>query len=313
VTGPATFNIYINYTLEHEHTSVEEADTYDYQSTLKHVLEIKETPISLSTWLIMAELGEEQTFYVDITSKTTIYNAKVAPGRNVRDFVQISPKTIGTLAQDDNENVTITLDPTLLMEQGSIVISWSMDQDGYEPDSVNVRIKVSEQVKPQEIKSRSGTGTWLWGRVTGFAALVILITLVPTGGTFRSLSRRFDKFVGSAKKRVDLHCAFSYQMFTLGLLHAGILMYGHYSSLKWNGIFLIAVPKAPFINLGFITIVILIVISILGMFQKQTARALGYKNWIRIHGWLTYGALGLVIFHLLLVGSTFGAPLRALI
>ncbi|MCK5560199.1 MAG: ferric reductase-like transmembrane domain-containing protein, partial [Thermoplasmata archaeon] len=308
--GNAEFPIYFNYTLEHIHTTVEEADTYDYQRTLSHTLEIKETPISLSTWLIMADLGESQSHYIEITTKRMIYNVKVVPGRSIKDFTEVEPSDIGTMAQGAVRNITVAITPNLEMEYGQIIITWSTDQEGYEQDSIEVKVSVSEKIVPHDRSSGAGTGTWLWGRVTGFVGLALLIILIPTGGTLKSLARRVDRFIGTARKRVDLHCALSYQMFAIALLHGALLMYGRYSSLAWNGVFLLAEPGSGYINLGFIAVLLLIVISLFGIFQKKLVRKIGYKNWTRVHGWLTFGTLGLVIAHLLLVGTTIGLPLR---
>jgi hypothetical protein len=310
VTGDVNFPIYINYTLEHVHTTVEEADNYDYQPMLTHQLEIKETPISLSTWKIRADLGESETHYIEITAKKNIYNLKVDPGRNLRPFTDVKPSVVGTLAQGAFRNVTVTLHPTHEMEHGRIVISWTTDQEGYDHDSLDVEVSISEKVEARTSSSKSGAGTWLWGRVTGFIGLSLLIVLIPTGGTFRGLSRRFDKVIGTARKRVDLHCALSYQMFALGLLHVTLLMYGRYSSLVWNGIFLLAEPESPYINLGFVAVLLLIIISLFGIFQKQLVKKTGHKWWTRIHGWLTFSTIGVVVAHLLLVGTTIGLPLR---
>lgn len=308
--GFAEFSIYINYTLEHIHTTVEEADTYDYQRTLSHTLEIKETPISLSSWLIMADLGESQSYYIEITAERMIYNVKVVTGRSIDEFTEVEPSNIGTMEQGLIKNITVTITPDIEMEHGQIIITWSTDQQGYEQDSLEVKVSVSEKVVPHSGSNGAGSGTWLWGRVTGFVGLVLLIFLMPTGGTLKSLARRVDRLIGTARKRVDLHCALSYQMFAIALLHSALLMYGHYSSLAWNGVFLLAEPGSGYINLGFIAVLLLIVISLFGIFQKALARKIGYKNWTRIHGWLTYAALGLVIAHLMLVGTTIGLPLR---
>lgn len=149
----------------------------------------------------------------------------------------------------------------------------------------------------------------LTGRVLGFVALVLMVLLLPTGGTVKSWCRAMNKAFGNARKRVRFHCYTSYLLFITTILHAMMLMYTHYRDVMYNGFFLWA-DGVPGINLGTIALVLMICISLGGIFQKRLCKRLGYKTWRKLHGWLTWSALILIIIHLLMVGTTIGLPLR---
>jgi DMSO/TMAO reductase YedYZ heme-binding membrane subunit len=102
-------------------------------------------------------------------------------------------------------------------------------------------------------------------------------------------------------------------MLALALLHAALLMYGRYSSLIFNDIFLIAELEIAYINLGTFTWVMMIVLSFIGVFQWGLTKKMGHKNWRRLHLAIAVTAIALITLHLLIVGTTLGLPLKEII
>ncbi|UCH87974.1 MAG: ferric reductase-like transmembrane domain-containing protein [Thermoplasmata archaeon] len=308
-----TIYLYLNFTSEQIHTTVEDSDTYDYQIGLHHEIEIKELPFELSSWHLVAVLGEKQSFNVNIKANSDIYNLEVVPGRSVSNFTTVTPGSPGDIAKGSSKDVNITIQPDRKLEAGYIIIIWSTDEEGTEMDSLKIKITVkSKELEQVQGKERKRDRTWLLGRITGFIAFFLLVLLAFTGGAVTRVAKKLNKALGGAGRRVKFHCALSYQMLVVALLHAALLMYGHYSSQASETLFIFA--KGVFdINIGTFTWIMMIIISIAGLFQKPIVRKIKHKNWRRLHLWLTIIALILIILHLLLAGTTLGEPLRTMI
>ena len=180
------------------------------------------------------------------------------------------------------------------------------DKDNISSNERDVEGKQGEQQK-------SGSGYRLWGRITGFISAILIVSMLFTGGYFKKPSNKLSKFLGGAKKRIALHCYLSGLLLFLSLLHAALLMYGHYSDLANEYIFFFAEPGNPSLNTGTFGLLIMFVISISGIFQKPLRKKMGNKNWRRLHLWLTVAVLVLVMIHLLWAGTTFGEPLRSIL
>ena len=148
------------------------------------------------------------------------------------------------------------------------------------------------------------------GRVLGFLGLAFTIVLAFTGGAYKGWRRKMNRLFGNAKKRMRVHCWLSGALLAIVVVHAALLMYGHYRDLVWNGFFLMAEPGNPSINLGTWALVLMIIISFQGIFKKQLVKKIGRKKWGLLHGYVTYAALILVVIHLLWIGTTIGQPLR---
>jgi cytochrome b561 len=151
------------------------------------------------------------------------------------------------------------------------------------------------------------------GRILGFLGFTLLVVSIFTGGFFKKATKKINKALRGSRKRIRWHCTISYLILLISLIHAALLMYGHYSYAMWNGIFLIGVPEeAPGVNWGTISLVIMICISLGGIFQKSISRKIGKKKWKRLHGWLSIIAVVLTVLHLVMIGTTIGAPIRSL-
>jgi DMSO/TMAO reductase YedYZ heme-binding membrane subunit len=311
-----TMYVYLNYTMDHVHTTVKDVDTYDYAHAMEHAIEIKELPIELSTWNLIAVYKEHQSILVDITAKDDIYNLEFVPSRGIKDFTTITPAAADSILTGNSLELNITIEPPQMLEFGQVLIVWSTDAEGAEMDSMAVKVTITEKEvqEPEALESeKKSDGSWLMGRIIGFAAFILLITMIFTGGLIKGVSKRLNKAVGGGKRRVLIHCAVSYQMLALALLHAALLMYGRYSSLIFNDIFLIAEQEIVYINLGTFTWIMMIALSFIGVFQRSLTKKMGHKNWRRLHLAIAVTAIALITLHLLIVGTTLGVPLKEFI
>ena len=104
-----------------------------------------------------------------------------------------------------------------------------------------------------------------------------------------------NRLFKTAKRRIAFHCALSYEVLILSVFHLATLAYGPYRELIWIWE----------VILGELALVIMVLISINGIFQKRIIRWWGYENWRRIHAWGTYLATFLLVIHMVFNGSHF--------
>jgi len=309
--GSSSLNIDVSYTANYPHTASGQDDSHKYKIELDHVIEVVDLPFTLDPTSFKGEVGKTLTSSFIITALEDIYHLEIALGLSISDFTTITPSKIGTLRKGQTETVSISMSPDRALEHGTIVLIWSSDKDATMMGSVDLGVTISA---PQETGQGRGKNLErLTGRALGFVGLILMVVLAPTGGTFASWRKKMNKVFGKAKRRIMFHCAISYTLFTVTLLHAALLMYGHYRSLAWNGFFLIAKAGSSGINLGAIALLLMFILSLLGIFQKRLIRPMGHKNWKRVHGWLSWVTIVLIVVHLLMVGTTFGLPLRTML
>lgn len=302
----------VTYTVHYAHNSGGSKDTASYSLQLSQPVQILALPFDISPGALQASQGKPESFTVNITAQTDLYNLALVPGLSIANFTNVDPAKIGTLAKGQSKVVTVSMTPDRALDHGALAVVWSLDKAGANMSSMFLNVAVAgtgNQGKgpgPQENQRRVAA------RALGFTGLILLILLMPTGGFLEPVKRALNKAMGGAKRRVDVHCALSYLLLTIGLLHSALLMYGHYKNAMWNGVFLVATSDYISIDLGTTAVVLMIVISLLGIFQKRLCKALGRKAWGWVHGILSYTALVVIVVHLMWIGST-AAPIRALI
>lgn len=134
---------------------------------------------------------------------------------------------------------------------------------------------------------------WEVGKYTGISAFILLVVGYFTGGAV--LKGKMNQFFKGAKRRVDFHCALSYVLLVLVLIHLSTLFYGPYRELilQWE------------VVLGWVALGIMLIIALNGIFQRWIVRRIGFQNWKRMHSWGSATSKVLVIIHMLLFGTHF--------
>jgi hypothetical protein len=310
--GQVQVSVNVSYTVHYAHNSGGSKDTTTYAVALSQTVQIISLPFDISPGSILASQGQSQSFTVNITAQADLYNLKIVPGLSIKNFTKVDPGTIGTLAKGQSKAVTVSMTPDRALEHGLLAVIWSLDKAGVNLSSLSLNVAVVGTAVNQGKGTGTQDNTRLVARALGFTGLGLLILLMPTGGPLERVKRAMNKAMGSAKRRVDLHCALSYLLLSIGLLHSSLLMYGHYKNAMWNGVFLVATSDYISIDLGTTAVVLMVVISLLGIFQKRLCKSIGRKAWCWVHGILSYSALAIIVVHLMWIGTT-AAPLRPLI
>ncbi len=155
----------------------------------------------------------------------------------------------------------------------------------------------------------SGSGLrglyWWLGRIIGFVSLGLLIFSILIGTPFSEIKHWLNKKLGG-KKRVRLHCWISYLILATTLIHAVFLMTRKYSEYAYIIIFSNTTTyPGPGIILGDISLILMFVVAVNGIYQRRLMQWMGYKKWKYIHLYGSVLALVLAIIHMLLIGSSF--------
>lgn len=307
--GLKTLGANITYTVYFHHNSGGSKDSSTFSKRLSQTLQVISMPFNITPTALHATVSVPQSYSISITANTDLYNLEVIPGLSITNFTKVSTAKVAALQKDHNSSFQLSMTPDRAMEHGSLVVIWSLDKAGSSKNTLTLPVIVTEKpVKPVG-EASAVANQRLAARVLGFVGLILLIMLLPTGGTFSSVAKRLNPVLGGAKKRVDLHCALSYLLLTIALLHSSLLMYGHYWGVVWNGVFLIAKSEYISINLGTTALCLMLVISLLGILQKRLVTFMGRKAWGYVHGTISYVTLGLIVVHLMWIGTT-AAPVR---
>ena len=116
------------------------------------------------------------------------------------------------------------------------------------------------------------------------------------------------RLLGNARRRVYIHCLVSFEIVLLTVLHAVILMLGHWEFIMWNDSPFIADPSfnaGIYIDLGAAALGMMAVVGLHGYHQKSLSKIMGHRVWRYSHLIVSLAALGLVLVHAFTVGSTF--------
>jgi hypothetical protein len=310
--GIKTIGVNLSYTVYYHHNSGGSKDTSSYSKKLTQTLQVMSMPFNITPSALHATVSIPQSYTINITALTDLYNIEIIPSLSLTNFTKVSTAKVNALPKDHNSSFQLSMTPDRAMEHGSLVVLWSLDKAGNNKSSMSVPVIVADKPVTPTGEDPQVANQRLAARVLGFIGLIILILLLPTGGALSAVSRRLNPLLGGAKKRVDLHCALSYLLLAIALLHSSLLMYGHYYGVVWKGIFLIAKSEYLNINLGTTALCLMLVISLLGILQKRLVKVLGRKAWGYVHGIISYVALALIVVHLIWIGTT-AAPVRALL
>ncbi len=307
--GLKTLGMNLTYTVYYHHNSGGSKDTSTFSKTLSQTLQVMSMPFDITPSSLHSTVSTPQSYTITVTALTDLYNLEIVPGLSLTNFTKVSTAKVSSLPKDHNTSFQLSMTPDRALEHGSLVVLWSLDKAGNNKSTMSLPVVVNEKpVKPTG-EDPQVANQRLAARVLGFIGLILLILLLPTGGALSAVAKRLNPLMGGAKKRVDLHCALSYLLLAIALLHSSLLMYGHYFGVVWNGLFLIAKSEYININLGTTALCLMLVISLLGILQKRLVKVIGRKAWGYVHGIISYVALGLIVVHLMWIGTT-AAPVR---
>jgi|GEM_PF-2907266 len=281
------FNITANadYRVHFEHKVPGDNDDADYSTTITSSIRVADLGLHVSPGtLIFSREGEERVLTLEAIRN--VHDISIVPDRSIVDSLSILQDGTSLL---EGESMEIMLSLTN-RSTGIYRINLSWTENGTR-DSVSIEVVIKEGGE----EGRGIDLLWEVGRYSGIAAFALLLIGYFTGG-MSPLKSLANRVFGSAKRRVDFHCALSYNTLILALIHFTALFYGPFRDvlLHWEVI------------LGELALLIMVIISINGIFQRRFVKLWGFQNWRRVHSWGSYLITSLIVIHMLMYGSHFG-------
>ena len=283
--GNSIITIDLDYRVYYKHNSPGNKDVGTYYDRKTAQLSVRDLSLDIHPGaLVLSDFGETKT--IELTAEAYVHDIEVTVPDELVSEIDVSlGKT--TLMEGDSTRITITLLNETDISSG-IEISW-VELSG----TKNVPVTIN--IVKLESSDMGGDPLLTIGQITGISAFILLVIGYFTGGT-GFMKKYANKLFRHAKRRVRFHCALSYLVMILSFYHLATLWYGPYREVVFNSWEIV---------LGEVAIVIMIIISINGMFQKKMIKFMGFQNWKRIHSWGSYLATTLVVIHLLTYGSHF--------
>ena len=285
-TGIADFRAYICYTVHGAHKTPGSIDRSEYTYEMAGAIIIDELALRVSPGSLLLE-DTDRTSMITLEAMDDAYDVRVDIDLHLRAYVYLE-------SPDDTLRTGAFLSiPVRLLYKGdvsgNITVSW------YSNGSMHA-LSIPISVLPE----RSSDAGWdLYheiGKYTGIASMLLLIIGYFTGGT-GFLRKMVDRLFGGASKRIQFHCAMSYEVLLLALFHLAVLFYGPFRGfdriVSWQS------------SLGVLAMLLMFVIALNGILQRPLVNSIGGANWRRIHTWGSYLATCLVVLHALMIGSHF--------
>jgi len=297
VQESVTVNFTISYTVYYLHRD-DPNNYYTYTKTRFQSIDIKPLPLEPSIWNIVLEPGETSSTTLTLTAKKEVNSVTIEPSPDISDWVTIRSEEpswndgfdIILSGQTREIELTFEIPDNVNVNDVFIQINWEVET---EPDHITIPVTIKE---PPPQKGTADEWLSIIGRITGLLSTTLLAVSLLIGGVGRDQKRFWNRIFKSAKRRVDLHCALSYEILALSVFHGVILWAGPYYNTIWSN----------YIMLGTLSACAMAVVSINGIFQKLLVKILGHKGWRYIHLYGSIIALTLCLVHGLMIGTDIG-------
>ncbi|MDP6156543.1 MAG: ferric reductase-like transmembrane domain-containing protein [Candidatus Thermoplasmatota archaeon] len=207
---------------------------------------------------------------------------------DITDLKIIAPSSLAVSPTENNSlskgsSLTISLSPVENEKiDDNIIVTWKRKGTPY-------ALTIDVIYNP---KTEGETDYHSWvGRVTGISSIILLLLSMILGGMWntKGILKRMIK----SGTRIKFHCAISWFLFGLALYHGLTLLVSPYSKKLWN----------PWIVLGEIGALSMIVVSLTGSFKKFTIKLMGARKWRGFHLFATFVALVLGSIHGIHLGT----------
>ncbi len=272
--GITKLSVTAEITVHYDHNTGDRDDRRTETIERSALVTVGTTTLTPSAWSIMMDEDGE---VITLTANKDITDIEISPP----DSVEAIPGKRSSLEANETLEVTLRHLARTRIEDTTI-ISWRVNGTPY-------AIGISTAYNPEEV-GKTDYFSWV-GRITGISSIILLLCSLVLGGmwnTSKYLNRKIK-----AKTRIRYHCGISWFLFSLALYHGITLLIGPYSRRLWN----------PFIILGEVSALAMLLVSLTGSFMKFSIKILGAKTWRRLHLYGTLVALVLGTIHGIRIGT----------
>jgi hypothetical protein len=278
---PQIVRTIVTYTADYHYKPTDYTEILDISISIDRIL------LSPSAWSINLKDGDEKeiTFTVIESAK----NIHLITTSSLDNVIKIMDPIPDKITKGNTFSIKIKAKS---VGSGKLNLVYE-DVEG-KPHKVTLDVEVSEDL------SKRGESWVLLGMVGGLLSWSLLIVMTIIGAPFKSMKTFFNKYLVSAAVRNKLHCWVCYVLLFLALFHAIVVMTHHWNAVMLSNSFIFADPSVDYgnyINLGTISWILMIVVSVTGIFIKPLAKAIKYINWRWTHNILTISALAISLTH----------------
>ena len=273
----ATVNL--TFTSHYRHSSSSNND-YFHSISSSYRITVRTAAIQLSESQLVFLTGEPNSMEFDIIAHSQANNITLTASSNLNGLIEITPKSIESLAAGENVTVSVSFDGNQsILDNGRIDIVWA-DADGT-LDSTFVTVKLSER---QEVTQADFSILKWTGRITGSAGLGLLFASVGLGVIK----------IGKERRR-RLHCAISWFLLVFSSYHGFVLLIGPYSSLIF----------ATNVMIGYASTIAMGIVSVNGLIEKWMTNVTSHTTWLWMHRVFIIVGIVLGLAHGILIGTDF--------
>jgi hypothetical protein len=258
-----------------------------YTEILDISITVDEALLIPSAWTIDMKKGVEKKINFEV--KENVKNISVIPSPTLEEIIELEYDQPQELSPGKKFSIKLNAYNT---GTGKLNIVYFDEED--KPHKLTIDIAVTQKMK-------KGGDFWVqMGMITGILSWILLFISTIIGAPLRKVKVGLNKIFRRAVVRSEVHCSISYILVFLALFHAVIVMGNHWYGAMLNSTFIIANPDmeyAEFINLGTLSWIFMILVSVTGIFSKQLVKKMKYRPWRWTHNIITLTALVLAVTH----------------
>jgi hypothetical protein len=262
-------------------------DPTEYIEILEVSITVDKILLSPSVWSVDLESGDSQK--IDVQALGEVQNLMIIPSPSLEEIAEVGYSE----PQQMNIGNTFTID-IKAKNTGNGKLNFVYEDSEGNPHKATMDIMVSSS-------AQSRNQIWVqMGMITGISSWVLLFMMTLIGVPLKKLKSPFNKIFKNAVIRKETHCWICYSLVILAVFHGLIVMTNHWNGAMLGRTFIFADTVRDYgiyVNLGTIAWLMMIIVSVTGIFWKQIIKLIKYNTWRYTHSAMTLVALITAISH----------------
>ncbi len=271
----------VTYSADYHYDPTQYTEILDISVTIDRLL------LSPSTWSVNLRTGDKEKIEIGVLD--TVQNVVILPSDSLEGVVKIDYEIPKLLSKGNTFSINV---------KGQNPGSGKLNII-YEDDSGQAHKAILDVIVTQKVQDKGS----LWvqvGMITGLTSWILLFISVIVGAPVKKFKPALNKVFRNAHVRKEFHCGICYILVILALFHAVVVM-----TTYWQGTMLgltyvfanSAMNYGLYINLGTTSWLLMIIVSVTGIFYKPLIKLIKYNAWRWTHNIITVVALVTALVH----------------
>ena len=262
-------------------------DPTEYSEILEVSITVDKILLAPSTWSVELEFGDSKR--IDVQALGEIKNITIIPSLSLTEIAEVGFQEPQQMISGNSFTIDIKTKNT-----GSGKLNFIYEDIDGNPHKATMDVEISKT-------SKDSNKIWSqMGIITGITSWILLFMMTLIGAPVKKLKPTFNKIFKNAVIRKEVHCWTSYILVILAIFHGIVVMSHHWNGAMLDSTFILADTTRDYgiyINLGTIAWLMMIVVSVTGIFWKQIIKLVKYNTWRYTHSAITLVALITAITH----------------